>query len=141
MSIQFFFLIINVLLFVYIFSKDIMVNLYQLYFSSSHFLSQLNKKVFHPSIFPPFQPNTNEGKLNFFYPPTFPPSHHFLSFRFFTPPPKRTLRVTFFFLDSGPFLSLNYFYFNNCQCNLKGHLLLSWLLTVPFLELFQSFSV
>ena len=68
-----------------------MVNLYQLYFSSSHFLSQPNKKVFHPSIFPPFQPNTNEGKLNFFYPPTFPPSHNFPPSHFFTPPSKHSL--------------------------------------------------
>ena len=68
-----------------------MVNLYQLYFSSSHFLSQLNKKVFHPSIFPPFQPNTNEGKLNFFYPPTFPPSHNFPPSHFSTPPSKHSL--------------------------------------------------
>ena len=52
-----------------------MVNLYQLYFSSSHFLSQPNKKVFHLSTFPPFQPNTNERKLNLFYPPTFPLLH------------------------------------------------------------------
>ena len=57
-----------------------MVNLYLLHFSSSHFLSQLNKKVFYPSTFPPFQPNTNERKLNLFYPstifypPTFPSS-------------------------------------------------------------------
>ena len=69
-----------------------MVNLYQLYFSSSHFLSQLNKKVFHPSIFPPFQPNTNEGKLNFFYPPTFPPSHNFPPSHFSTPPSKHSLK-------------------------------------------------
>ena len=54
-----FFLIINVLLFVYIFNKDIMVNLYQLYFTSSHFLSQSNKKVFNPYTFPSLQPNTN----------------------------------------------------------------------------------
>ena len=44
-----------------------MVNLYQLYFSSFHFLSQLNKKIFHSSTFPFFQSNTNEGKLNLFY--------------------------------------------------------------------------
>ena len=74
-----------------------MVNLYQLYFSSSHFLSQLNKKVFHPSIFPPFQPNTNEGKLNFFYPPTFPPSHNFPPSHFSTPPSKHSLKD----LDGG----------------------------------------
>ena len=44
-----------------------MVNLYQLYFSSFHFLSQLNKKNFHHSTFSPLQSNTNEGKLNLFY--------------------------------------------------------------------------
>ena len=36
-----------------LFNKDMMINLYKLYF-------QLNKKVFHPSIFLPSQPNTNE---------------------------------------------------------------------------------
>ena len=70
-----------------------MVNLYQLHFSSSHFLSQPNKKVFHPSIFPPFQPNTNEGKLNFFYPPTFPSSHNFPPSHFSTPPSKHSLSL------------------------------------------------
>ena len=69
-----------------------MVNLYQLYFSSSHFLSQLNKKVFHPSTFSPFQPNTNEGKLNLFYHPTFSSSYNFLSSHFSIFPTKRTLR-------------------------------------------------
>ena len=39
-----FFLIINLLLFVYIFNKDIMVNLYQLYFTSSHFYLNQTKK-------------------------------------------------------------------------------------------------
>ena len=51
-----------------------MVNLYQLYFSSFHFLSQLNKKIFHLSTFPPLQSNTNERKLNLFYYLTFPSS-------------------------------------------------------------------
>ena len=74
-----FFLIINLLLFVNIFSNDIMVNLYQLCFSSSLFLSQPNKKDFHPSTFPPLKPNTNKGKLNLFYPSTFLSSHNFLS--------------------------------------------------------------
>ena len=77
-SIQFF-LIINLLVFVYIFSNNIMVNLYQFCFSSSLFLSQPNKKDFHPSTFPPLKPNTNKGKLNLFYPSTFPSSHNFLS--------------------------------------------------------------
>ena len=48
------FLKYNMLLFV-LFNRDMMVNLYKLYF-------QPNKKVFHPlSTFPPSQPNTNEG--------------------------------------------------------------------------------
>ena len=42
----------NVLLFV-LFKKDMMVNLYKSYF-------QPNQKVFHPSTFSHFQPNTNE---------------------------------------------------------------------------------
>ena len=42
----------NVLLFV-LFKKDMMVNLYKFYF-------QPNQKIFHPSTFPPSQPNTNE---------------------------------------------------------------------------------
>ena len=41
----------NVLLFVLL-KRDIMVNLYKLYFQS-------NQKVFHPFTFSPFQPNTN----------------------------------------------------------------------------------
>ena len=51
-----------------------MINLYQLYFSPSHFLSQPNKNIFHLSTFPPLQSNTNEEKLNFVYPLTFPSS-------------------------------------------------------------------
>ena len=52
-----------------------MVTLYKLYFLSSHFSSQPNKRVFHPSIFLPSQPNTYERKLNLFYPSTFLSSH------------------------------------------------------------------
>ena len=89
--------------FLLIFSKDIMVNLYQLYFSSSHFLSQPNKKVFYPSTFPPFQLNTNEGKLNLFYPPTFPSSHNFPFSHFSTPPSKQSLTL-FSSLSSSMFL-------------------------------------
>ena len=77
-----------------------MVNLYQLYFSSSHFLSQPNKKVFHLSTFPPFQPNTNEGKLNLFYPLTFPSSHNFPSSHFSTSPSKRSLSEKKLTLDN-----------------------------------------
>ena len=54
-----------------------MVNLYQLHFPSSTFL--------------PLQANTNEGKLKFFYPPTFPSSYNFLSFPFLSPQPNGPL--------------------------------------------------
>ena len=69
------------------YNKNIIVNLYKLYFLSSHFSLQLNKKVFHPPTFPPLQPNTQEGKLNLFYPPT-----NFSSFHFSIPSTKRTLK-------------------------------------------------
>ena len=69
-----------------------MVNLYQLYFSTSHFLSQLNKKVFYPSTFPPLKSNTDEGKLNLFYPLTFPSFHNFLSSHFSIISTKQTLK-------------------------------------------------
>ena len=49
----FFFFKYNVLLFV-LFKRDMIVNLFKLYFQS-------NKKNFYPYTFPPFQPNTNEG--------------------------------------------------------------------------------
>ena len=80
-----------------------MINLYQLYFSFSHFLSQLNKKVYHFFIFSPLKPNTNERELNFLYPPTFPFSHNFLSFHFFIFPTKHTLKeilpIDFFLVE------------------------------------------
>ena len=47
-----------------------MVNLYKLFFLSSHFSFQPNKRVFHPPTFPSLQPNTHEGKLNIFHPLT-----------------------------------------------------------------------
>ena len=64
-------------------NSDIIVNLYKLYFLSSHFSSQPNKRVFILPIFLSSQPNTYERKLNLFflplfyplsifYPPTFP---------------------------------------------------------------------
>ena len=52
-------------------NNGIIVNLYKLHFSSFHFSLQPNKRVFHPPTFPPLQPNTQEGKLNIFYHPTF----------------------------------------------------------------------
>ena len=51
-------------------NKGIIVNLYKLHFPSSSFSLQPNKKVFHPPNFPLPQPNTQEGKLNIFHPPT-----------------------------------------------------------------------
>ena len=72
-------------------NKGIVVNLYKLHFLSSYFSFQPNKKVFHPLTFPFLQPNTHEGKLNIFHPPTFPSSHNFPPFHFSTPPTKRTL--------------------------------------------------
>ena len=42
-----------------------MVNLYKLYFLSSHFYFQPNKRVFHPSTFLPCQPNTWEKTKSF----------------------------------------------------------------------------
>ena len=58
-------------------NKGIIINLYKLHFSSFPFFLQPNKKVFHLPTFPPLQPNTQEGKPNIFYPPTFPSSHNF----------------------------------------------------------------
>ena len=74
-------------------NKGIIVNLYKLYFSSFLFSLLPNKRVFHSLTFPPFQPNTQEGKVNIFYPPTFPSSHNFLSSHFSIPLTKQTLRV------------------------------------------------
>ena len=74
-------------------NKGIIVNLYKLYFSSFLFSLLPNKRVFHSLTFPLFQPNTQEGKVNIFYPPTFPSSHNFLSSHFSIPLTKQTLRV------------------------------------------------
>ena len=60
-------------------NKGIIINLYKLHFSSFPFSLQLNKRIFHLPTFPPFRPNTQEGKPNIFYPFTFPSSHNFLS--------------------------------------------------------------
>ena len=72
-------------------NKGIIINLYKLYFLSSHFSFQPNKRVFHPPTFPSLQPNTHKGKLNIFHPPTFPSFYNFLSFHFSTPLTKQTL--------------------------------------------------
>ena len=89
--IHIFSIIYNVLFF-FLPKLYVMVILYKLYFLSSHFSSQPNKKVFHPSTFLPSQPNTYERELNFFYPSTFLSSLHFLSSHFFTPPTKWTIK-------------------------------------------------
>ena len=78
---------VNIFISYILYNKDIIVNLYKLHFSSSHFSLQPNNKVFHSPTFPLLQPNTHEGKPNLFYPPTFPSS------RFSTLPTKRTLKV------------------------------------------------
>ena len=83
---------INKSIFYQLCNKDITVNLYKLLFLSSHFSFQPNKKVFYSLTFPSLQPNTHEGKLNIFHPPTFPFFHNFPPFHFSTLPTKRTLR-------------------------------------------------
>ena len=82
-------------------NRGIIVNLYKLHFSSCPFSLQPNKRVFHFSTFSPLQPNTQEGKLNIFHPPTFPSSHNFPSSHFFTPPTKRTLKHYITFIKFG----------------------------------------
>ena len=82
---------INKSIFYQLCNKGIMVNLYKLLFLSSHFSFQQNKRVFHPPTFSSLQPNTHKEKLNIFHLPTFPSSHNFPLFRFFTPPTKWTL--------------------------------------------------
>ena len=74
-------------------NKSIIINLYKLYFPSFHFSLKPNKRVFHSFTFPPLQPNTQEGKLNIFYPFTFLSSHNFPSSHFSTSLTKRTLNV------------------------------------------------
>ena len=72
-------------------NKAIIVNLYKLYFPSFLFSLSPNKRVFHSFTFPPFQPNTQEGKVNIFYPSTFPSSHNFPFSHFSIPLTKQTL--------------------------------------------------
>ena len=84
---------INKSIFYQLCNNGIMVNLYKLFFLSSHFSFQPNKRVFHLPNFPSLQPNTHEEKLNIFHPPTFLSSHNFPSFYFSTPPTKRALSL------------------------------------------------
>ena len=84
-------------------NKGIIVNLYKLYFPSFLFSLLPNKRVFHSLIFSPFQPNTQEGKVNIFYRSTFPSSYNFSSSHFSIPLTKQNLRVWDFmlFLNNG----------------------------------------
>ena len=82
-------------------NKGIIVNLYKLHFLSFPFSFQPNKRVFHLFTFPPLQPNTQEGKLNIFHPPTFPSSHNLPSSHFFTLPTKWTLKYYITFIKFG----------------------------------------
>ena len=75
-------------------NKGIIINLYKLYFLSSHFSFQPNKRVFHLLTFPSLQPNTHEGKLNISILPLFHPPTNFSSSQFSTPPSKQTLSKT-----------------------------------------------
>ena len=74
-------------------NKGIIVNLYKLHFSSFLFSLQPNKRGFHSSTYPSLQPNTQKGKSNILYSPTFSSSHNFLFFYFFIPQTKGTLSL------------------------------------------------
>ena len=76
-----------------LYNKGIIVNLYKLHFLSFIFSLQSNKRGFHPSTFQSLQPNTQKGKSYILYSPTFPSSHNFLFFYFFTPPTEGTLSL------------------------------------------------
>ena len=88
-------LIIARKLFLVLCNRGVIVILYKLYFLSFHFSSQPNKWVFHSSTFPHPKPNTQERKLNLFYPPTFIFLPHFLFPHFSTISTKWTLRLNF----------------------------------------------
>ena len=74
---------VNISISYILYNKNIIVNLYKLHFLSFSFSLQPNKNIFHPSTFPPLQPNTHEEKLNLFYHFT-----NFLSSNFSTSPTK-----------------------------------------------------
>ena len=57
---------VNIFISYILYNKDIIVNLYKLHISSSPFSLQTNNKVFHSPTFPLLQPNTHEGKPNFY---------------------------------------------------------------------------
>ena len=84
-------MIINKSIFYQLCNKGIIINLYKQLFLPFHFSFQSNKRVFHSLTFSSLQPNTHKKKLNIFHPPTFPFSHNFLSFHYFTLLSKRTL--------------------------------------------------
>ena len=71
---------------------DIIVNLYQLHFPSSHFFF-LTKQISFSSFYFSILPTKYKKKLNLFYPPTFLSLFHFLSSHFFTLLTKWNLKV------------------------------------------------
>ena len=71
---------------------DIIVNLYQLHFPSSHFFF-LTKQISFSSFYFSILPTKYKKKLNLFYLPTFLSLFHFLSSHFFTILTKWNLKV------------------------------------------------
>ena len=53
----------NKSIFYTLYNKGIIANLYKLYFLSSHFSHQPNKRVFHPLTFLTLHASTHKGKL------------------------------------------------------------------------------
>ena len=71
-----------------------MVNLFQLYFLSLHFiLNQTDEFSISLLFYPPYQIYMRK-KLDLSYPSTFLSLPHFRSFHFCTTPTKQTLRVS-----------------------------------------------
>ena len=61
------------LIYIFLCNKDMRVNLYKIYFLSSHFSSYPNKRVFHLSTFLLLTKH-KWGKIKYFLSSTFPPS-------------------------------------------------------------------
>ena len=66
-----FFFFFFFLIYIFLCNKDMRVNLYKIYFLSSHFSSYPNKRVFHPSAFLPPTKHKWE-KIKYFLSHTFP---------------------------------------------------------------------
>ena len=91
-----------------LYNKDIIVNLYKLYFPSSTFSLKSNKKFFHPSN----QTHIRENQI-FSIPLLFHPPTNFLSSYFSTPPIKQTLNLSLwidFFLNFHLLFFFNFFF-------------------------------